>query len=160
MWWERWPPPQVVGGLHQDPRRALGHEIYDALSTETKGAQHIFFRHCMLKLAYCTRSPEKLVTIQEIKKALAGPQAHLRAQVEKTLQQGKEIMKNMSVKASNHVHTTVMGNFEVMLARAGLQRKGVHVYHACEAFLKDVGDLMGTHVASHGESETGHGVKD
>lgn len=134
--------------------RALGHEIYDALSTETKGAQHIFFRHCMLKLAYCTRSPEKLVTVQEIKKALAGPQAPLRAQVEKTLQQGKEIMKNMSVKASNHVHTTVMGNFEVMLARAGLQRKGVHVYHACEAFLKDVGDLMGTHVDSHSDWES------
>ena len=105
--------------------RALGHEVYDALSTETK-AQHIFFRHCMLKLAYCTRSPEKLVTVQKIKKAMAGPQANLRAQVEKTLQQGKEIMKNMSMKASNHVHTTVIGDFEVMLARAGLQRKGVH----------------------------------
>ena len=119
--------------------QALGHEIFDALSTETKEAQHILFRHCMLKLAYCTRSPEKLVTVQEIKKALAGPQAHLRAQVEKTLQQGKEIMKNMSMKASNHVHTTVMGNFEVMLARAGLQREGVHVYQACEAFFEGCG---------------------
>ena len=134
--------------------RALGHEIYDALSTETKGSQNILFRHCMLKLAYCTKAPEKLVTVQEIKKALAGPQANLRAQVEKTLQQWKDIMKNMSMHSANHVPMTILGNFEIMLARAGLQRKGIHVYHACETFLKEAGDAIGAKVDGHSDWES------
>eukprot|EP00438_Fugacium_kawagutii_P027504 Skav228209 [mRNA] locus=scaffold3219:101979:102974:- [translate_table: standard] len=57
----------TAGGF---PARALGSEIYQALSVDLKGAdQHILVRHMLLRLAYFIR--DKNITQTDIKRVLA-----------------------------------------------------------------------------------------
>ena len=54
---------------HGMPSRSLGPQLWDALSFEMKGRQHVMWRHMLLKYAFCCEE-DKALTASDVRRAL------------------------------------------------------------------------------------------
>ncbi|CAE7368193.1 unnamed protein product [Symbiodinium sp. CCMP2456] len=108
------------------PNRALGGDIWLALSQDCKGPeQHVPWRHMCIKLGLC--GPEKAITLTDIKRSLSAKEVlNNVGKAETVLVEVQRLLQGIENLES------VLGDFEVELAAVVLQKKKIAKHDSIE----------------------------
>ncbi|CAE6957734.1 unnamed protein product [Symbiodinium sp. CCMP2592] len=143
------------------PKRSLGPEMWQALSSEVKGKlQYVHWRHMLLKLAFTGQ--DKVLSASDVRKALQGGMLAKAAEAEKMSRDMQSIL-NSANHLTPEVKFATLSEVEVEMAAVILQKKKFTkretVYEACNDCLQGLG-LTSPWVSSASSSQNVSPSKD
>ncbi|CAE7836393.1 unnamed protein product [Symbiodinium sp. CCMP2592] len=146
---------------HGQPKRSLGPEMWQALSSEVKGKlQYVHWRHMLLKLAFTGQ--DKVLSASDVRKALQGGMLAKAAEAEKMSRDMQSIL-NSANHLTPEVKFATLSEVEVEMAAVILQKKKFTkretVYEACNDCLQGLG-LTSPWVSSASSSQNVSPSKD